>query len=132
MLQHKAPSKGFTLLEALVALVIAAIALGSLYRAVGQGAVTANAVSDRVEMAFIAHNIFSSAVFADDFESGSTGAEGRWFWKVSVAREMIHPRNMSGHDVIVPFSAGKIQISIYGSNSDVNQMFTAWKPFRVP
>eukprot|EP01041_Mallomonas_annulata_P027291 gene27291-48847_t len=70
--------QGFSLLEALVAMSIASIALASLYRTVGQSSKGVVDVESRIEAALVARSALAGSTFAEDIErqpSGATAAD---------------------------------------------------------
>lgn len=125
-------SLGFSLLEALVAMAIAAISLGTLYRAVGQSAKVAADVEWRSEAALAAAAVLSSATFADDLIKSSSGQMGRWFWRTQVIQESLLLRDQNGRSIGEPLLGGRVMVNI-SSVQGGETVFTtvSWKPFRA-
>ena len=76
--------RGFSLLEALVAMAIAAMALGTLYRTVGQSSKNAVTVQERVEAAMVARSVLAGALYAEELANQSEGKTGAWRWRPAV------------------------------------------------
>ena len=124
-------SRGFSLLEALVAMAIASIAFGTLYRVVGQSAKTVGDVEVRVEAAMVARSVLASVTYAEDFVGrGSVGAD-HWFWRVQVAPEQVQFVDKTGREVGAFLSVGRVSIDVSRVESGVPVFsLTAWKPYR--
>lgn len=124
-------SGGFSLLEALVAMAIASIAFGTLYRVVGQGAKTVGDVGGRVEAAMVARSVLASATYAEDFVSRGSGGSDHWFWRAQVAPEQVLFVDKTGREVGAFLSVGRVSIDVLQSESGVPVFsLTAWKPYR--
>ena len=68
--------RGFNLLEALVAMAIAAVAFTALYRTVGQSTKVVGDVEARVEAALVARSVLASGTFAEDMGALQAGQQG--------------------------------------------------------
>lgn len=126
-----AANRGFSLLEALVAMAIASIAFGTLYRVVGQSAKTVGEVEIRVEAAIVARSVLASATYADDLVDQGSGGANHWFWRTKVAPEQVQFVDMAGRDVGAFLSVGRVSIDVSrveGGAPDFS--LTAWKPYR--
>ena len=77
--------RGLSLLEALVAMAIAAMAFAALYKTVGQSSKNAMDTDDRVQAALVARSVLASATFAEDLLSQASGEAGVWQWGVQVS-----------------------------------------------
>ena len=87
---------GFALLEALVALAIASIALATLYRSVGQGSKNVGDVEARVEATLLARSVLAGATYAEDLAQSASGQSGAWHWVVRTAPEQVQITEESG------------------------------------
>ena len=82
-----ADSRGFTLLETLVALVVLAVSLVALWKALEQGIVLTNSLAERLQAQWVAHNrLILHQVDTRRLETGvwrgSAGQAGRvWYWE---------------------------------------------------
>lgn len=122
---------GFTLLEALIAITIAALALGALARAVGQGAHSATQAALRQQAAIVAHAVLSSGTFAEDFLAEPQGSAPPWSWRVHVTPQTLPLADAAGHEAVRTISAAQLTIAVYADGT-VAPLFelTAWKPYR--
>lgn len=128
----RALARGFGLLEALVAMAIASVALGTLYRVVGQGAKTSVDTELRVQAMLVARSVLAEGTFAEDFSNRGHGRNGDWDWTVSVVRTPADLRDADGRDTAAPVMVGRVTVSI-ARLSAVGPVFsfTAWKPYRA-
>lgn len=124
--------RGFTLLEALVAMVIAAMALGALYRTVGQSSKNVVDVESRVEAALIARSVLALATYAEDFDRQPTGQVGPWYWGVQVTPEKVVVSEIGGRSGGGPLAAARITIHIMRAKEGPAVVtWTTWKPYRA-
>ena len=83
-------SHGFTLLEVLVALVLATFALAALWQALSQGIAVTEGLSDRVLASWIAHNRIvlrqASGQWPETrtYEGSEAMAGRKWYWEEQV------------------------------------------------
>ena len=83
-------SHGFTLLEVLVALVLATFALAALWQALSQGIAMTEGLSDRVLASWIAHNRIvlrqASGQWPETrtYEGSEAMAGRKWYWEEQV------------------------------------------------
>lgn len=124
--------QGFSLLEALVAMSIASIALASLYRTVGQSSKGVVDVESRIEAALVARSVLASSTFAEDAERQPNGVAGVWHWHVQMQAEQIPLREEDGRPVPgAPLRAAKISVEVTrGKDGPMVMTWTAWKPYR--
>jgi general secretion pathway protein I len=124
--------RGFSLLEALVAMAIASIALASLYRSVGQSSKTSVDVESRIEAALVARSVLASSTFAEDIERQPVGAAKGWNWRIEMQPEQIPLREVDGQPVPgVPIRAAKITVEVARSiEGPPIVTWTTWKPYR--
>ena len=82
--------RGFTLLEVIVAIVIAALCLGALAQAFAGGARSAGSSSDYTRAVTLAQSLLGKAgverALAEGVESG-TSSDGRYGWTLAVSNE---------------------------------------------
>lgn len=125
-----AGSSGFSLLEALVAMAIAAIALASLYRSVGQGSQSVMGVQARVEATLVAKSVLAAGIFAEDLMRQDSGQSGGWNWRVDVTPEQIPLSDEAGRPAPSgPLRAAKVTVQV--SRDGVTALtWTTWKPYR--
>lgn len=123
--------RGFNLLEALVAMAIAAIAFTALYRTVGQSSKVVVDVQARVEAAMLARSVLARATFAEDLAPLQTGQEGPWQWRLQAAQQTVTLTDTTGQALespTVPVARVDIEVAREGAGR-VFEM-TAWKPYR--
>lgn len=126
-----ASQRGFSLLEALVAMAIASIAFAALYSTVGQGSKAAVDVNARAEAALVARSVLASAVFADDFQKLPAGQSGTWNWSVQVAPERVMVSDADGRTPPRPVMGAQVLINVRAARSDTPVVsWTVWKPLR--
>lgn len=121
---------GFSLLEALVAMAIAAIAFAALYRTVGQSAFNATTVESRAEAALVARSVLASATFAEDLLQHPEGQSGPWRWAVQVQPEQVAVRAGGASQALPPLQAARVQLTVARDGSPV-LAWTSWKPYRA-
>ncbi|MDR2129461.1 MAG: prepilin-type N-terminal cleavage/methylation domain-containing protein [Burkholderiaceae bacterium] len=120
---------GFTLLEAIVAMAIAAIAVAALYRAVGQGAQNAVALDQRAQAALVARSALASALFAEDMPRD--GRASQWLWHAEVVPEPVIFSGI-GEQESTTMQAARVSISVRHTGADASALvWTAWKPLRA-
>mgnify|MGYP001172827997 FL=1 len=126
-------ARGFSLLEALVAMSIAAIALASLYRTVGQSSKGVVDVESRIEAALVARSALAGSTFAEDIERQPTGAAGDWHWRIRVQPEQISLREEDGRPVSgAPLRAAMATVEVTrGKDGPTVLTWTTWKPYRA-
>lgn len=124
---------GFSLLEALVAMSIASIALASLYRTVGQSSKGVVDVEARIEAALVARSVLAGSTFAEDAERQPNGASGEWYWHVQTQAEQIPVREEDGRPVPgTPLRAAKVTVEVTrGKDGPMVMAWTTWKPYRA-
>lgn len=124
---------GFTLLEALIAISIAAMALGALSRAVGQGVKSANDTANRQQAAVVARAVLSSGTFAEDLMRAGQGASPPWEWRVSVDPQSLSLHDKAGHTPDQTLLAAQLTIEVFhAGQSQPAFILKAWKPYRTP
>lgn len=125
------PQRGFSLLEALVAMAIAAIALASLYKSVGQGSKNVVDVEARVEAALVARSALAAGTFAEDFARQDSGQSGEWQWRIQIAPEQIPLLEESGSPAASgPLRAARVSVEVR-KNGVVAATWTTWKPYKA-
>lgn len=124
--------RGFTLLEALIAIAIAAMALGALARAVGQGARTAAEVADRQQAAMVARAVLSTGTFAEDYLSAPEGESPPWSWRVQVTPQPVVLADAARvqPDQMLPAARLTVEVLRQGATDPVF-VLSAWKPYRA-
>lgn len=130
--------RGFSLLEALVAMAIAAMALGTLYRAVGQGSKNAAAVQERVEAALVARSVLAGGLYAEDFARQTAGQMGFWRWRLDVqadtaqwrANPNAHPLGGVAAPAVQPVARITVHVMRVEGSPDALS-WTGWKPYRA-
>lgn len=125
------PQRGFSLLEALVAMAIAAIALASLYKSVGQGSKNVVDVEARVEATLVARSALAGGTFAEDFAKQDAGQAGAWQWRVQLASEQIPLLEDNGRPAPGgPLRAARVTVEV-SKDGVVAATWTTWKPYRA-
>lgn len=125
-------SLGFSLIEALVAMAIAAVATTVLYRTVGQSSHVTAEVENRVEAALVAKSVYESATFADDMAAMPEGRAGHWLWRVQVVPEVLPIHDIVGQAAdLGNLVAGRVDITVLRDGLP-NPVLTwsGWKPYR--
>lgn len=122
--------RGFSLLEALVAMAIAAIALASLYKSVGQGSKNVVDVEARVEAALVARSALAAGTFAEDFAKQDSGQAGAWQWRIQVAPEEVAVLEENGRPAAgAPLRAARVSVEV-SKDGVLAATWTTWKPYR--
>lgn len=124
---------GFSLLEALVAMSIASIALASLYRTVGQSSKGVVDVESRIEAALVARSALAGTTFAEDVQRQPTGASGDWHWRIQTQAQQIPLREEDGRPAVgPPLRAALVTVEVSrGTDGPTVVTWTTWKPYRV-
>lgn len=124
---------GFSLLEALVAMSIASIALASLYRTVGQSSKGVVDVESRIEAALVARSALAGTTFAEDVQRQPTGASGDWHWRIQTQGQQIPLREEDGRPAPgQPLRAALVTVEVSrGTDGPTVVTWTTWKPYRV-
>ena len=124
------PQRGFSLLEALVAMAIASIALASLYRSVGQSSKNVMDVEARVEASLVAKSALAAGVYVEDLIKQDSGQSGVWRWRIQVVPEQVPMMDESGRPAPGgPVRAARVTVEV--SRDGVTAVtWTTWKPYR--
>lgn len=122
--------RGFSLLEALVAMAIASIAFAVLYRAVGQSSKTVVDVDARVQAALVARSVLASATFAEDLVAHPEGHAGPWEWRVQVGPASVPLTDALTHQPQPPLQAARVVIDVARDGRTVLE-WAGWKPYRA-
>lgn len=126
--------RGFTLLEALIAIAIAALALGALARAAGQGARTAAEAADRQQAAMVARAVVSMGTFAEDYLAAPEGESPPWAWRVRVTPQpaVLADAAHSQPDQTLPAARVLVEVFRLGErDAEPVWVLSAWKPYRT-
>ncbi len=125
--------RGFSLLEALVAMSIASIALASLYRTVGQSSKGVVDVESRIEAALVARSALAGSTFAEDVERQPSGASGDWYWRIHLQPQQIPLREEDGRPAPgAPLRAAMATVEVTrGKDGPTVMTWTTWKPYRA-
>ena len=123
--------RGFSLLEALVAMAIASIALASLYKSVGQGSKNVVDVEARVEATLVAKSVLAGGTFAEDLLRQDSGQAGVWHWRVQAVPEQIPLLEENGNPAPGgPLRAARVTVEV-SRDGMTAATWTAWKPYRA-
>lgn len=124
---------GFSLLEALVAMSIASIALASLYRTVGQSSKGAADVESRIEAALVARSALAGTTFAEDVQRQPNGSSGDWHWRIQTQSQQIPVREEDGRPAPgSPLRAALVTVEVSrGTDGPTVMTWTTWKPYRA-
>lgn len=130
-LRAPARQQGFSLLEALVAMAIAAMALGTLYRTVGQSSKNVVDVGARVEAALVARSALAAATYAEDLERQPIGQVGAWYWSVQVSPEQAQLKEVDGRPAgALPVAKVTVHVA-HAKDGPAVLVWTTWKPYRT-
>lgn len=128
---------GFSLLEAVVAMAIAAVAFAALYRTVGQSTKVAGDVDTRIEAQLLAQSVLASAAFAEDLEALQSGQEGPWQWQLQVSPEPVAWELIEGmvdaddEALMAPQMVARIDIQVRHAGTATPALdWQAYKPYR--
>jgi len=123
---------GFTLLEALIAIAIAAMALGALARAVGQGARVAAEAADRQQAAIVARAVLSLGTFAEDYLRVPEGQFPPWSWRVRVEPHAVVLADATRFRPDQTLSAARLTVEVFRQgDADPVFLLSGWKPYRT-
>ena len=124
--------RGFSLLEALVAMAIAAMALGTLYRTVGQSSKNAVTVQERVEAAMVARSVLAGALYAEELANQSDGKAGVWRWRVQMQPAVAQWGAPPGRPSPAPQTVARVTVDVMrAEGGDAVLVWTGWKPYRA-
>ncbi|TXH35144.1 MAG: prepilin-type N-terminal cleavage/methylation domain-containing protein [Burkholderiaceae bacterium] len=124
--------RGFSLLEALVAMAIAAMALGTLYRTVGQSSKNAVTVQERVEAAMVARSVLAGALYAEELANQSDGKAGAWRWRVQMQPAVAQWGAPPGRPSPAPQTVARVTVDVMrAEGGDAVLVWTGWKPYRA-
>ena len=129
--RRQARQQGFSLLEALVAMVIAAMALGTLYRTVGQSSKNVVDVGARVEAALVARSALAAVAYAEDLEQQPTGQAGDWYWSLQVSPEQVQLIESDGRPSRALRAANVTVHVMHTKDGPAVLTWTTWKPYRA-
>jgi len=123
-------AQGFSLLEALVAMAIASIALASLYRSVGQGSTKVVDVEARVQATLVARSALAAGTFAEDLIRQDSGQSGPWQWHIQVSPDQVPVVEEDGRPAPGgPLQAARVTVEVRKDGVPVST-WTTWKPYR--
>jgi prepilin-type N-terminal cleavage/methylation domain-containing protein len=126
-------SSGFTLLEALIAISIAAMALGALSRAVTQGVKSAGDTANRQQAAMVASAVLGSGTFVEDFLRSVQGESAPWAWRVSANPQPLTLHDQDGHAADQTLLAAQLTVEVFlAGQPQPIYVLRAWKPYRTP
>lgn len=130
--RQRGGQRGFSLLEALVAMTIASMALATLYRTVGQSAKGVMDIDTRVEAAMVARSALASSTFAEDAQRLSAGTAGAWQWRLQVQPDQIPMAEENGRPAPGgPLRAARVTVEVmHEGGGPVVSTWTTWKPYR--
>lgn len=124
--------RGFSLLEALVAMAIAAMALGTLYRTVGQSSRNAVTVQERVEAAMVARSVLAGVLYAEELANQREGKAGAWRWRVQLQPSVAQWGATPGRPSPPPQTVARVTVDVTRlEGSDPVLSWTGWKPYRA-
>jgi len=124
--------RGFSLLEALVAMAIAAMALGTLYRTVGQSSKNAVTVQERVEAAMVARSVLAGALYAEELANQSDGKTGAWRWRLQMQPAVAQWGAPPGRPSPAPQTVARVTVDVMrAEGGDAVLVWTGWKPYRA-
>jgi general secretion pathway protein I len=124
--------RGFSLLEALVAMAIAAMALGTLYRTVGQSSRNAVTVQERVEAAMVARSVLAGALYAEELANQSDGKAGAWRWRVQMQPSVAQWGASPGRPSPQPQAVARVTVDVMRADGgEPVLVWTGWKPYRA-
>ena len=125
--------RGFGLLEALVAMAIAAMAFSALYGAVGQGSKSASDINARSEAALVGRSVLASGVFAEDFIANASGSFGVWRWTVQVSPAEIPMVDAVKGVALAPLRGAQVEVRVLDDRQPGQpSVWSGWKPSREP
>lgn len=123
--------QGLGLLEALIAMAVASVALGALYRVVGQGVKSAAETELRVQAALVARSVLAGSAFADDFVKNNEGNFGAWKWRAEVTRSQIQFHPVMGNEETRHSVMAVVAVRVSSVNSGFRTYtLLGWKTFR--
>jgi general secretion pathway protein I len=131
-LRRRATGRGFTLLEAVVALAIAALALGVMSRVVGQGAFVTTALAARQQAAMVAQSVLASATYAEDWGQQPQGESPPWSWRVTVEPQTLVLAPETAQASATSIVAARVSVDVWRTDDPTARFtLTGWKPYRA-
>lgn len=125
--------RGFSLLEALVAMAIVAIAFAALYRTVGQSTHAVAAVDDRVQAAILAQSLLASATYAEDLAPVQAGEAAGLRWRLELVPAAVALQSDGGLPVAgSPPLVAQVRIHVERAVTATPVLtWTGWKLYRA-
>lgn len=109
---------GFTLLEVLVALAIAAMAFAAIYRGTGQSLHGLERSRLKAQAAMLGQSLLSSATWADDLAPMSTGEDGPLRWEMRFTPGALQPEATDAAVPVAPIPVTDVHLAVYAQGED--------------
>jgi general secretion pathway protein I len=111
---------------------IAAMALGTLYRTVGQSSRNAVTVQERVEAAMVARSVLAGALYAEELANQSDGKAGAWRWRVQMQPSVAQWGASPGRPSPQPQAVARVTVDVMRADGgEPVLVWTGWKPYRA-
>ena len=111
---------------------IAAMALGTLYRTVGQSSKNAVTVQERVEAAMVARSVLAGALYAEELANQSDGKTGAWRWRLQMQPAVAQWGAPPGRPSPAPQTVARVTVDVMrAEGGDAVLVWTGWKPYRA-
>ena len=110
---------GFTLLEVLVALAIAAMAFAALYRGTGQSLYGLERSRLKAQAAMLGQSLLAGATWADDLVPLSTGEDGPLRWQIRFSPSTMQPEATDAAAPVAPVAVTQVHLAVYARGEDL-------------
>lgn len=110
---------GFTLLEVLVALAIAAMAFAALYRGTGQSLHGLERSRLKAQAAMLGQSLLAGATWADDLVPLSTGEDGPLRWQIRFSPSAMQPEATDAAVPVAPVAVTQVHLAVYAQGEDL-------------
>ncbi len=110
---------GFTLLEVLVALAIAAMAFAALYRGTGQSLYGLERSRLKAQAAMLGQSLLAGATWADDLIPLATGEDGSLRWEMRFSPGALQPEASDATVPVAPIPVTDVHLAVYAQGEDL-------------
>lgn len=110
---------GFTLLEVLVALAIAAMAFAALYRGTGQSLHGLERSRLKAQATMLGQSLLAGATWADELLPLATGEDGPLRWEMRFTPGALQPEASDAAVPVAPISVMEVYLAVYAQDENL-------------